>query len=75
MNAAMSLPVRSEDLVRCGRCGHRIEAATWRKLPRVHTLSSAELAPHVHAWPADVIVEVRACPSCRVPIARRAVAR
>jgi hypothetical protein len=72
MSAAVQLPVRSEDVVRCARCGHGIAADAWRRLPRVRTLSRTDLATHVHSWPPDVVVEVRACPSCATPIARRA---
>lgn len=52
---------------RCGRCGAFYN--TLEGLERKQQLSPAEIANHVVAWPANVVVDVRACARCDAPIA------
>lgn len=58
-------------LVRCARCGHACPAAAWRALPTERTLTYADVAGYVSDWPANAVVEVRACTGCGGAIARR----
>ncbi len=55
--------------VRCARCR---AAHAWRALPKERTLTRADVAAYVSAWPARVTVEVRTCAGCGLAIARRA---
>jgi len=52
------------------RCGARYCSATFAKLEPVRQLAAAEIAGLVVAWPADVVVDVRACADCAAPIAK-----
>jgi hypothetical protein len=65
----MTTEAPSKDTVRCARCSR---AHTWRALPKERTLTGADVAAYVSAWPARAAVEVRTCAGCGSPIARRA---
>jgi hypothetical protein len=58
--------------VRCARCGYACAASAWGALPKERTLTPADVAGYVSAWPANAVVEVRACAGCGGAIARRA---
>jgi hypothetical protein len=58
-------------VVQCARCGHACAAESWRAQPMQTTLTGADLAACVVAWPEDSVVEVRGCPGCGTSIARR----
>ena len=68
----MAATAWSRNVVRCARCGHESTAEEWRARPSVRTLTSAELVGHVKPWPADAVVEVRACAGCGGSMARSA---
>jgi hypothetical protein len=68
----MTMQASAGDVVRCPRCGHASAADAWRALPKERTLTRADLAGCVSEWPADAVVEVRACRGCGGAIARRA---
>ena len=55
--------------VRCP-CGHTYSRAAWRALPTVATLTGGDVHAYVVGWPADCLVEVRACHRCDRRIAR-----
>ena len=54
----------------CGTCGQTYRVDAWRGLPRIRTLSGAEVHRHVVAWPEGRVVEVRACRMCGQSMAR-----
>lgn len=56
----------------CGRCGERHSRDDFHTLAAVRTIAGAELVDQVVHWPADVVVDVRACGRCQSPIARLA---
>ena len=60
-----------EGTIRCARCGHSCSAEAWRARPTERTLTHVDLGGCVIAWPADAVVEVRACVGCGKAIARR----
>jgi hypothetical protein len=57
--------------ISCFDCGERYSSDRWSELPSVRTLTGSEVSAYVVAWPADSVVEVRACRVCRKPMARR----
>jgi len=59
-------------IVRCARCGRSWTAELWMQLPLVRMLSSQDVAAHVSAWPANAVVQIRACTGCGGAIARTA---
>jgi hypothetical protein len=59
-------------VVRCARCGHTCPAEVWSELPLEQTLGPQHLATYVSTWPADVIVQIRACRGCGGRVARTA---
>jgi ribosomal protein S27E len=62
-------------VVRCACCGRASPLEAWRALPTMATLTASTLRDYVSAWPADAVVEVRACAGCGRAIARRTGAR
>jgi hypothetical protein len=73
MVMARAVQARSiEVVVRCARCGYACPADAWRRLPKERTLTGADLTGCVSGWPADAVVEVRACEGCGSAMARRA---
>ena len=58
------------ETIRCGGCGHAHSVSAWRALPKVRTLTGADVHPHVIAWPNGCQIEVRACGGCGRSIAR-----
>jgi hypothetical protein len=67
----MAIQAWSKDIVRCARCGYTCPADAWRALPKERTLTRTDVRECVSTWPADAIVEVRACAGCGGQIARR----
>jgi hypothetical protein len=63
------------EIVRCARCGRSWTAELWLQLPLERMLSSRDVAAHVSVWPADAVVQIRACTGCGVAIARTACRR
>jgi len=61
--------------VLCARCQRVWSLEAWRTLPTVVTLTGADVQDYVSVWPADAVVEVRACGHCGGSIARRRVLR
>jgi hypothetical protein len=68
----MVMKPRPSEVVRCARCGYACSADVWRELPKERTLTSADLGGCVSEWPANAVVEVRACAGCGGAMARRA---
>ena len=56
----------------CVQCGLVYTRAAFFELATVRTLEAAELGHHVSGWPSHRRIEVRACKSCKRPIARTA---
>jgi hypothetical protein len=67
----MAVQAWSRDVVRCARCGYTCPADVWCAQPPQRTLTRADVAGHVLGWPADAVVEIRACARCGASIARR----
>jgi hypothetical protein len=65
----------TEDVVRCAACASAWTVQAWRELPKIATLTPAAVSEYVREWPANVVVEVRACGRCGRHIARRALDR
>jgi hypothetical protein len=61
-----------EVTLRCAVCGQEYVVETWRRLPRICTLSGADVDRYVVGWPAGRVVEVRACQRCGQSMARTA---
>ena len=57
-------------VVRCGRCGQSWASEVWLDLPALRTLTARDLDGRVSAWPAGVVVQVRACTRCGETVAR-----
>jgi hypothetical protein len=72
MAMARAMQAQSSEVVRCARCGYSCAADTWRLLPKERTLTSADLGDCVSGWPANAVVEVRACAGCGRAMARTA---
>src|SRR5258706_16408204 len=58
--------------LRCAGCGEEYAVDVWRDLPRICTLSGADVHPYVIAWPEGRVVEVRVCQRCGQSMARAA---
>jgi hypothetical protein len=69
------MPANSGVVVRCACCQGAWPIEAWRALPTMATLTASTLRDYVSAWPADTVVEVRACLGCGRAIARRTGAR
>ena len=57
--------------VRCGSCGREHTSELWRRLAVVQRINATRVRGHVTSWPGDVAIEIRLCPSCGGPIARK----
>jgi hypothetical protein len=68
---AVMPPDASANVVRCTSCSRTWPLEAWRALPTMATLTASKLRDYVSAWPADTVVEVRACLGCGRAIARR----
>jgi hypothetical protein len=56
--------------VSCGRCERAYSLPAWTRLPKVCTLTAAELHRHVIDWREERVVEVRTCAACGRAMAR-----
>ena len=57
-------------VVVCARCGHASRLDSWLARPARRTITPAELAGQVSAWPDGAVIEVRACTGCGGDVAR-----
>jgi hypothetical protein len=63
----------SGGVVVCARCGHACGVDAWRARPAERTVTFADVAGDLSAWPGNAVVEVRPCARCAAPLARIAV--
>jgi hypothetical protein len=70
MSQRIDRETTAHETVRCGGCGHAHSLSTWHALPKVRTLTGADVHPYVSAWPSGILVEVRPCGACGRSIAR-----
>jgi hypothetical protein len=57
-------------VTRCAGCGSAYGAAQWSALALVKRVDAGELLSFVRPWPADLVVEARACARCGRPMSR-----
>jgi hypothetical protein len=62
--------VAGTEVSSCFDCGAAYGAAQWSALELVKRLDARELVALVRPWPADLVVEARACASCGRTLSR-----